>query len=50
MTNITDTVARDLTARLPTTVVPLHYQLYKDVSQLEQYVFQGIVDIDVKVN
>ncbi|CAF1256201.1 unnamed protein product [Adineta ricciae] len=50
MTNITDTAAQDLTARLPTTVVPLHYQLYKDVSQLEEYVFQGIVDIDVKIN
>ncbi|UJR09355.1 hypothetical protein I4U23_013599 [Adineta vaga] len=50
MTNMSDKSVRELTNRLPKTVIPLHYQLYKDVSQLNQYLFQGIVDIDVKIN
>ena len=40
---------RDLTHRLPSIVIPSHYQLYIDASQLEQYLFQGIVDIDIEV-
>lgn len=39
----------ELAERLPTTAVPSHYQLYVDVSELEQYRFQGIVDIDIQV-
>jgi len=38
------------THRLPTTVIPSHYRLFIDVSQLEQFIFHGTVDIDVQVN
>ncbi len=40
---------RELTHRLPSTIVPSHYKLYIDASQLEQYLFEGVVDIDIKV-
>lgn len=40
---------RVLSHRLPTTIVPSHYLLYIDASQLEQYLFQGVVDIDLQV-
>lgn len=40
---------RELSHRLPTTIVPSHYRLYIDASQLEEYLFQGIVDIDLDV-
>ncbi|CAF3572265.1 unnamed protein product [Rotaria sp. Silwood1] len=50
MMNITDTSVCELTHRLPTTIIPSHYQLYIDAGQLEQYVFQGTVDIDIQVN
>jgi hypothetical protein len=40
---------REITYRLPTTVVPSHYLLYIDASQLEQFLFCGTVDIDVQV-
>jgi hypothetical protein len=46
---MTDKSVRELTNRLPTNVVPSHYQLYIDASQLDQYLFQGIVDIDIQV-
>ncbi|CAF4116475.1 unnamed protein product [Rotaria socialis] len=48
MMNMTDQSVRKLTHRLPTTVIPSHYQLYIDASQLEQYLFQGKVDIDIQ--
>ena len=35
--------------RLSTTVVPSHYRLYIDASQLQQHTFQGTVDIDILV-
>ncbi|CAF0767562.1 unnamed protein product [Rotaria sordida] len=35
--------------RLPTTIIPSHYRLYIDTSQLEQYIFQGTVDIDIQI-
>jgi len=38
-----------LTHRLPKTVIPSHYRLYIDVSQLEEYIFHGTVDIDIQV-
>ncbi|CAF4523515.1 unnamed protein product [Rotaria sp. Silwood1] len=36
--------------RLPTTINPSHYRLYIDASQLEEYIFQGTVDIDIQIN
>jgi hypothetical protein len=39
----------DTTHRLPKVVIPSHYQLYVDASQLEEYLFQGTVDIDIQV-
>ncbi|CAF1231329.1 unnamed protein product [Rotaria magnacalcarata] len=45
---MTDKSVCKLTHRLPTTVIPSHYQLYIDASQLEQYLFQGKVDIDIQ--
>ncbi|CAF5121720.1 unnamed protein product, partial [Rotaria magnacalcarata] len=48
MMNMTDKSVCKLTHRLPTTVIPSHYQLYIDASQLEQYLFQGKVDIDIQ--
>ncbi|CAF4362628.1 unnamed protein product [Rotaria sp. Silwood2] len=50
MANIIDTSVGELTHRLPTTIIPSHYQLYIDVSQLEQYIFQGVVEIDIHIN
>ncbi|CAF1004993.1 unnamed protein product [Adineta steineri] len=50
MTTPSDKSVCELSNRLPTTVIPKHYQLYLDVSQLDQYLFQGIVDIDVQIN
>lgn len=50
MTNMSDQLDRELTHRLPTHIIPSHYQLYIDVSQLDQYLFQGIVDIDIQVS
>jgi hypothetical protein len=49
MTNLSDNSVGELTYRLPTTIIPSHYQLYINVSQLEEYLFQGSVDIDIKV-
>ena len=40
---------RELSHRLPTTIVPSHYLLYIDASQLEQYLFHGVADIDLQV-
>ena len=40
---------REISHRLPTVVVPSHYLLYIDASQLEQFLFNGTVDIDVEV-
>lgn len=36
--------------RLPTTVIPSHYRLYIDASQLENFLFSGRVHIDIQVN
>ena len=36
--------------RLPTTVIPSHYRLYIDASQLETFLFSGTVHIDIQVN
>jgi len=49
MADTTNKSVCELTHRLPTVVVPSHYQLYIDASQLEEYLFQGIVDIDIQV-
>ncbi len=49
MVDKTNKSVRELTHRLPTVIVPSHYQLYIDASQLEEYLFQGIVDIDIQV-
>jgi hypothetical protein len=38
------------THQLPTTVIPSHYRLYIDASQIEEYIFHGTVDIDIQVN
>lgn len=37
------------TYRLPTTVIPLHYRLYIDASDLEHDRFSGTVMIDIQV-
>jgi len=42
-------ISNKSTHRLPTTIIPSHYRLYIDVSQLEQFIFRGTVDIDVQV-
>jgi hypothetical protein len=42
-------ISNKSTHRLPTTIIPSHYRLYIDVSQLEQFIFCGTVDIDVQV-
>ncbi len=47
MADTTNKSVRELTHRLPSVVVPSHYQLYIDASQLEEYLFQGIVDIQI---
>lgn len=47
---MSDNSVRDSSTRLPTTVIPVHYCLHIDASQLDQYQFEGIVDIDVQVN
>ncbi len=49
MTDTKNKSVPKLTHRLRTIVVPSHYQLYIDASQLEEYLFQGIVDIDIQV-
>lgn len=38
------------TYRLPTDVLPIHYYLFIDASQLEQSLYHGQVDIDVRVS
>ncbi|CAF2767718.1 unnamed protein product [Rotaria sp. Silwood2] len=35
--------------RLPKTIIPSHYRLYIDASQLEQYTFQGTLAIDIEI-
>jgi hypothetical protein len=35
--------------RLPTSVLPIHYRLFIDASQLDIYRYHGTVDIDVQV-
>ena len=49
MANLSAKPASELSHRLPTTVIPSHYQLYIDVAQLEKYLYKGIVDIDIQV-
>lgn len=49
MTNSVNTSMRELAHRLPTTVIPSHYRLYVDASELEQFRFRGTVDIDVDI-
>lgn len=49
MADSTNKSAGEITHRLPTNVKPTHYQLYIDASQLEKYIFQGTIDIDLKV-
>lgn len=49
MADTTNQSVREVTHRLPKNVKPTHYKLYVDASQLEQYLFQGVVDIDVQV-
>ena len=49
MTNSVDTSMRELAHRLPITVIPSHYRLYIDASELEQCRFRGTVDIDVEI-
>ncbi|CAF0921394.1 unnamed protein product [Adineta ricciae] len=36
--------------RLPTSVKPTNYRLYIDASRLEEFIFHGTVDIDVRIN
>ncbi|CAF3083526.1 unnamed protein product [Rotaria socialis] len=35
--------------RLSTNIIPSHYRLYIDASQLEELVFQGTLDIDIQI-
>jgi hypothetical protein len=49
MADTTTESVREITHRLSKIVVPSHYQLYIDASQLEQYLFQGFVNIDIQV-
>lgn len=36
--------------RLPTNVIPHHYRLFIDASELEEFRFHGTVQIDVQVS
>ena len=49
MATISEKTAREMAHRLAPTVIPSHYQLYIDVSRLEEYLFHGYVDIDIQV-
>ncbi|CAF1087773.1 unnamed protein product [Rotaria magnacalcarata] len=35
--------------RLSTNIIPSHYRLYIDASQLEELIFQGTLDIDIQI-
>lgn len=47
--DINDKTVAQLNHRLPKTTIPSHYRLYIDASKLEQFIFQGNVDIDIQV-
>lgn len=42
-------VSTKSTHRLPKSIIPSHYRLFIDVSQLEEFIFYGTVDIDIQV-